>query len=424
MPNKYSHGNVLSHLSEIGVINLPSGIAAQYPKRDGPKDTVSLGMPESRGRPRTPGRDASTTSSKSRPHSLHQNMKIQQDMDAELLDSYHRAAAIYSRAGRVSYSPDKKEETPKSSTDEKTPELSSGDSSFDSSQSSRELRNSAPANRSPVEDVPASQRIAAKMDRLRKVVDEPRRKPMRIPDAEVSRVVRRTALPRRPSDPPNVQRDSGLEVVEDTRLSSKNADGKPITLQEAEEVDELDEKDIRPDFVPQRQASPPPAAGYEDTKYIEARAADNHHETEVPPENVIVGQGHLPETGIVKAKEDSEVPLAEPRIIPAERQSRGTSMPAADGNAISPNVARHKRDSKYRASSAPGMGDDAVPPDVGRHRSSTHKSSQSDARSSRKQEIKDAERRLAELKALDRDEGRGGIFKKIRAPNLKKFGCM
>lgn len=421
MPNKYSHGNVLSHLSEIGVINLPSGIAAQYPKRDGPKDTVSLGMPENRGRPRTPGRDASTAPSKSRPHSLHQNMKIQQDMDAELLDSYHKAAAIYSRAGRISYSPDKKDETPKSSTDEKTPELSSGDSSFDSSQSSRELRNSAPANRSsPVEDIPASQRIAAKMDRLRKAVDEPRRKPLRIPDAEVSRVVRQTALPRRPSDPPNVQRKAGIEVVEDTRLSSKNADGRPVADHEAEEIDELEDEDIRPDFVPQRQASPPPAAGYEDTKYIEARAADNHYEAEVPPENVVIGQGHLPETGIVQAKEDSEVPLAQPRIVPAEKlQSHGPSTQSANEKAVPPNVARYKSKTKYRGSSAPGARDDAIPPDVGRHRSNTLKSSQSHDRGSRKQEIKDAERRLAELKALDRDEGRGGIFKKI-----KKFGCM
>ncbi|KAL9110398.1 MAG: hypothetical protein Q9227_005129 [Pyrenula ochraceoflavens] len=169
--------------------------------------------------------------------------------------------------------------------------------------------------------VPTSSRIQSKADRLKlralsPVVESPARsretwKDLNVTDAEVSRILRNSKPSRDLPDPPDIGRENGLEVVEDVKMSSNNTDGTKIAEQEAEEVNNLSEEETAPNVVLRRQASPPPAAGYEETRHIEPRAAE-HNEPEAPVSNQIVGEGHLPETAVMAPQKQSPNPIAEP----------------------------------------------------------------------------------------------------------------
>lgn len=453
MANKYSHGNVLSHYSQIGVISLPNGIAARYSKQDGPEAYQEgvLGRAGSRTgmRPRSSIQEAPhKLVNDTRPHSLHQDMKFRNGVDLALINSYNRASSTQSRGlvkggttGKHTFTTTDTQDSPdetsmgtqKSSADQKMPELTSGGSSLDSSLAIGDIgqthrrRQQLPTNpkkttfqADPADEIPPSERIGAKIDRLRTVmVDGPQRSAPRLNEvtgSEISNLLRQTVLPRGPPPPSNVRGKDGVEVVENIRLSSQNTNGTPIANQEAKEVSQLDDTDIKPDFVPQRQASPPPAAGYEDTKHIEARAAEKH-EPEIAPENVLIGPGHLPESGLVRSKKNShkETSMAEPCIVPPDKS--GTLTKENKRSNITSTV--NKSDNAVDIEAL-----DAVPPDVARFGSSVGTTELSRSRS-RKKEIKETEKKLEELKALEKKREKGsGMLKKIKGPKLRRLRCI
>lgn len=460
MPNRYSHSNVLSHFDDIGVVSLQHVISAQHALRNGDEDDEENAPDQKEANIRIGRRrhlslqePPAGSMDEKRPRSLQRNTKTQPRMGFEILNSYNRASTMNamrqssmrptdSRKGQRLYLSDSLDsldrgsgETQRSSSEQKTPELSSASSSLNSSVTSPDSiappqikRRSQPtatlpantsATKGHAQDVPASERIGAKVDQLRIRVGEPQRKsiprPARVKDADISKILRQTTLSRGPPDPSDVRRKDGIEVVEDIRLSSKNTNGAIIANEEAKEVNDLDEDDIKPDFVPQRQASPPPAVGYEDTKHIEARAAEKNA-PEILPENVMVGEGHLPESGLVQSKEQSqgEVPMAKPRIVSPDdpvTNSQSTQRQSRTSLAGDMSKAVHRRHSDSQ---------DAVPPDVSRFRAS-----HSNDRNARKKEIRDAERRVQELKALQNDnEEKPGILKKIKSSKRRLFNCM
>ena len=161
------------------------------------------------------------------------------------------------------------------------------------------------------ETMPASRRIQAKLDRprlraLSPVIEHPpppisRKEYSFISDAEVSHILRNTRPPKGLPDPPDILWKDDVEVVEGIEVTTQNADGTRIPEYEAKEVNALSPDQIAPIYVPKRPASPPPPAGYEETKHIGARVV-NHHEPETVASNIVVGKGHLPETALLAAE--------------------------------------------------------------------------------------------------------------------------